>query len=79
MKCSIQGCPGTYEEREIIHAVRYQDEIVVIDKVPAEVCTFCGDIVLKPKTVRQIEELLKTKIKPARSVPLYEYSASGKP
>jgi YgiT-type zinc finger domain-containing protein len=74
MKCSIEGCPGVYEEREIVHTVRYHGQVVVIDHVPAEVCSVCGDVLLKPETVRRLEELLRTTAKPTKTVPLYEYA-----
>lgn len=74
MKCSIEGCPGEYEERKVVHTVRHQGQVVVIDHVPAEVCSVCGDVLLKPETVRQIEMLLRTATQPASMVPLYEYA-----
>jgi YgiT-type zinc finger domain-containing protein len=74
MNCSIEECTGEYEERQIIHPVRYRGQVIVIDHVPAEVCTACGDVLLKPETVRRIEELLRTMEEPARTVPLYEYA-----
>mgnify|MGYP002396926610 CR=1 FL=1 len=73
MKCSIVGCPGEYEERQIVHTVKYQGQVRVIDHVPAEVCSVCEDVLLKPETVRRIEELLHTSPHPAGTVPLYEY------
>ena len=76
MKCSIGGCPGEYEQRWITHTVRYQGRIIVIDHVPAEVCAVCGDVLLRPETVRRIEALLRTAPAPARTVPLYEYGMS---
>jgi YgiT-type zinc finger domain-containing protein len=74
MSCSIQGCPGEYESREITHTVRHKGRIIVIDHVPAEVCSICGDVLLAPETVRHIEVLLRTASEPARTVPLYEYA-----
>jgi YgiT-type zinc finger domain-containing protein len=74
MKCSIEGCPGEYEERQIVHTVRYHGQVMVIDHVPAEVCSVCGDVLLKPETVRRIEALLRTATRPAGTVPLYEYA-----
>ncbi|MBU0703502.1 MAG: YgiT-type zinc finger protein [Chloroflexi bacterium] len=74
MRCSIEGCPGEYEERKIVHTVRHRGQVIVIDHVPAEVCSVCGDVLLKPETVRQIETLLQTATRPARTVPLYEYA-----
>ncbi len=73
MKCSINGCPGKYEEQEINHTVRHRGEIFVIDQVPAEVCTVCGDVLLKPGVVRHMEELLQTEAKPSRMVPLLDF------
>jgi YgiT-type zinc finger domain-containing protein len=74
MNCSIQGCPGEYESREITHTVRHKARNVVIDHVPAEVCSICGDVLLEPETVRHIEALLRKSAEPARTVPLYEYA-----
>jgi YgiT-type zinc finger domain-containing protein len=74
VKCSIEGCPGEYEERKIVHTVRYQGQVIVIDCVPAEVCAVCGDVLLKPETVRKIEMLLRTATRPVSVVPLYEYA-----
>ena len=74
MKCSLQGCPGDYEDRKIVHTVRHHGEVIVINNVPAEVCSVCSDVLLKPGTVRQIEILLRTANQPARTVPLYEYA-----
>ncbi len=44
MKCGIDGCPGEYEHREVVHTIRQGSRIIVIDHVPAEVCTICGDV-----------------------------------
>ncbi|MDY6933456.1 MAG: YgiT-type zinc finger protein [Spirochaetota bacterium] len=74
MKCCIERCPGEYMEQQITHPVRYHGEVVVIDHVPAEVCSVCGDVLLKPDTVRRIETLLQTATQPAKAVPLYEYA-----
>ena len=71
---NFQGCPGEYESKEITHTVRHKGRIVVIDHVPAEVCSICGDVLLRPETVRHIETLLRTRAEPARTVPLYEYA-----
>jgi len=74
MQCSIEGCPGIYEERQIVHTVRHRGQVIVIDHVPAEVCSVCGDVLLKPETVRRIEALLSATAQPVRTVPLYEYA-----
>ncbi len=74
MKCTIAGCPGEYEERKIVQPVRHKNQIIVIDHVPAGVCSICGEVLLKPETIRQIENMLQTTTHPTRTVPLYEYA-----
>lgn len=74
MTCSIKGCPGEYEERKMVHTVRHQGHVVVIDHVRAEVCPVCGDVLLKPQTVRHIEMLLRSAIRPVSTAPVYEYA-----
>ena len=74
MKCSIDGCPGEYEAGRVMHTVRHRGKVNVIDHVPAEVCFVCGDVLLRPETVRRIEALLEEQNQPANTVPLYEYA-----
>jgi YgiT-type zinc finger domain-containing protein len=73
LKCDLEGCPGDYEPRNIAHTVRHGGRVVVIDHVPAEVCDICGDVLLRPETIRHLELLLKS-TQPASSAPLYEYA-----
>lgn len=75
MKCTVAGCPGQYEERTIVHTVRHRGQVIVFDHVPAEVCSVCGDVLLKPATVRRIEALLENPPVSRNTVPLYEYAA----
>ena len=74
MKCTIEGCPGTYEARTVIHTVKRRGEVIVIDHVPAEVCSVCGDVLLTPETVRRIEALLAATPLPQRTVPMYDFA-----
>jgi len=70
----LTECDGEYEERPIVHTLRHRGRIVVIDGVPAEVCRICGDVLLSPATIRQIERLLAGETAPIGSAPLYEYA-----
>jgi len=74
MKCSIEGCPGDYEERKIAHTLRFQGRVVVIDHVPAKVCSVCGDVLLKLQTTQRLEAMLQKTTEPVGEVPLYEYA-----
>lgn len=73
MKCRLEGCTGQCEKREIVHTVRYHGQVVVIDHVPAETCSVCGDVLLKPEAIRRIETLLRAAPRPVGTVPLYDY------
>jgi YgiT-type zinc finger domain-containing protein len=78
MRCTIQGCCGEYEDKEIVHTVRRQGRVIVFDGVPAEVCSVCGDVLLRPETVTRIEELLRTTREPARTAPVYDYASPAR-
>jgi len=73
MKCSILGCPGVYRPRLIVHTVKRGDEILVFEKVPAEICDVCSDLLLAPDTTRHLEEMMRRNEKPEKQAPVYAY------
>ena len=78
MKCSIQGCPGEYEAKLIVHMVKRGDDVLVFENVPAEVCNICSDTLLTPETLRNFERLVQTETKPEKYIPLYEYTQESR-
>jgi YgiT-type zinc finger domain-containing protein len=74
MRCSIQGCPGHYEARDIVHTVCRGTDIFLFERVPADVCSVCGDTLLAPETVRHLEQILSRKSKADRTAPVYQYA-----
>jgi YgiT-type zinc finger domain-containing protein len=73
-RCPIRDRAGEYEERKIVHTVRHRGRIVVIAGVPAGVCSVCGDVLLRPDTVRRLETILAESREPDRTAPVYEYA-----
>lgn len=73
VKCSIQGCPGQYGPKPIVHTVTQAGGVLVFENVPAEVCDVCSDVLLSPETVRHIESLIRQRAKPEKYAPVYEY------
>ncbi len=73
MKCSIQGCPGNYEHRLIVHTVKRATDVIVFEDVPAEVCDVCSDTLLTAETVRHLERLMKQGSEPRKHAPVYVY------
>jgi len=58
----------------MVHTVRHRGQAIGIDHVPVEVDAVCGDMLVKPDSVRRIERLLEGAGQPTRTVPLYEYA-----
>ncbi|MCA1669542.1 MAG: YgiT-type zinc finger protein [Thermomicrobia bacterium] len=58
----------------VTHTGHFRGEIIVIDHVPAEVCSICGDVLFKPETESKTEVLMQQRVQPAQMVPLYEYA-----
>ena len=57
MKCDI--CQGEYKERLVPRVYKLHKKTVVVEDVPAYICTKCGDILLKAEVVEAIQEALK--------------------
>jgi YgiT-type zinc finger domain-containing protein len=79
MKCSIIGCPGEYESRRVVHTARRGDRTIVIEEVPAEVCSVCGDTLFSAETVRSLESLLASPPLTSHLVPAFTYPLGGVP
>lgn len=52
------SCGGEYEPRLVSQTYELNGELIVVRDIPAEVCTRCGDVLLRPETARRIEELI---------------------
>ena len=74
IECSIRGCPGELDSKLVVHTVRHRGRVLVIDDVPAQVCSICGDILFPPETVRHIEAILAGETEPSSTVPLFKYA-----
>ena len=53
---------------EAAHTVKRQNEVMVINHVPAGVCDIRGDVLLAPETVRRIEGLVKATPTPWKNI-----------
>lgn len=73
MRPHTPNCPGQYEERLILHTTRYRGRILVIEGVPAEVCSFCGDTLFTPETSAALQQLVRQPPAADRTIPLYRY------
>jgi YgiT-type zinc finger domain-containing protein len=74
MNCTIQGCPGHYEKRQVLHTVQRGEDILVFENVPVEVCDVCSDRLLAPETIRHLEKLMQRSPPPQRHAPVFAYA-----
>ncbi len=77
--CSVQGCPGHYETRLVVHAARRRGRVVVINDVPAEICDVCGDTVFTLETSEHISSILRAveagELEPDEVAPVLQFAA----
>ena len=73
LRCAVSGCSGIFEKREVMHVLQYQDRPLVVDQVPALVCSACGYQVLKPEVLRRVETVIRMADGPAEWAPVYRY------
>lgn len=74
--CRFSSCPGEYEQRRLVHAAHFQGRLIVIDNVPAEVCSFCGDTLFTPETSETLERLVRHPPAPVATIPLRRFPVS---
>jgi YgiT-type zinc finger domain-containing protein len=74
MKCSIQGCPGHYESRLVVHTVKTGKDVLVFENVPAEECDVCSDLLLSPNTIQHLEQLMTRRGQPQKHAPVFAYA-----
>lgn len=79
MKCSITGCSGEYEHRRVVQTLCRRDRTIVVEDVPAEVCSICGDTLYSAETVRSIEQLLASSPEVVKTVPSFTFPMSIAP
>ena len=72
MKCAF--CKGNTEERLISYVQEYKGRVVIIENVPAEVCTQCGEKFIGPEVAEKIQRLVWEQPAPKRraNVPVYD-------
>ena len=69
-------CGGVVREVNTSREIWWKGSLYIFENVPVGVCTQCGEKVIKPKTAKHIDLLLKKKNDPQKTinVPVYEYA-----
>lgn len=63
------------EEKLTFREIRWKGKLFIFENVPVGVCTQCGEKVIKPEVAKAVDQLLKEKKKPTKTVqvPVYQY------
>ena len=72
--CRSCGSRNTFENRTVSYPLKLDGRIIIFENVPALVCYQCGEMLLRPETVKLMEELGRGERPPSRieQVPVYD-------
>ena len=56
MSCSF--CKGDLEQRLIRYVQDYKGKLVVVENVPADVCTQCGEPLIRPNVAEKLQQIV---------------------
>lgn len=67
----------TMVERRVTYTAEVDGRIVVVENVPARVCSQTGEQFFSPQTVDRIQQIIRGAQKPVRTLqtPVYEFAA----
>ncbi|MBU1671912.1 MAG: type II toxin-antitoxin system MqsA family antitoxin [Actinobacteria bacterium] len=74
MNDKCPACGGTIREDKVRHPPEHEGRIVIIENMPVLVCNQCGEILLRPETMKKIQKLVWSGSEPERteSIPVYD-------
>ena len=75
-RCAV--CGSKLRRKAITHQEWRKAHLHLVQNVPAQVCTGCGEVWLKEATLREVERLLR-KGQPVRRLetPVYDFTLTG--
>lgn len=67
-------CGGKTKKQFVVYSKWHKSELIAIENVPAEVCEQCGEQYFSPKTVKDLQKIIWSKKKPAKTIniPLFD-------
>ncbi len=74
MKCAF--CGNNTEEKDVTFVYEEGDEYLVVEHVPAEVCTKCGEKTYAPEVTDELLKFAKKEFIPVKTinVPVFDFS-----
>jgi len=78
MKCVF--CGGKVENKKVSFVYDDGDKYLLVENVPAEVCTKCGEKIYSPEIANELLKYARKKYPPIKTVemPVYDFSEQHK-
>jgi YgiT-type zinc finger domain-containing protein len=75
MKCVF--CGGKVEKKMVTFSYEEDEKYLLVEHVPAEVCTQCGERTYSPQVTDELLKFAKKESKPAKTieVPVFDFAA----
>jgi YgiT-type zinc finger domain-containing protein len=75
MKCDI--CRSPMREEMVTYTIQLDEKLVVVEHVPAKVCTQCGERLYSPDTVERLQTTAWEQRSPSRvlQAPVFDFAA----
>lgn len=66
-------------EQSVPYTLQFGDKLVIVEHVPARVCTQCGERLYAPETVERLQKTVWGQKKPSRVVEtqVYDFAVQG--
>lgn len=77
MRCTF--CGGNVEERKVTFSYETPDKFLLVENVPAGVCTKCGERTYSPKVADELLRFVKAEARPTKTitVPVFDFASKG--
>ena len=76
MKCEVRGV-GNRQPQLVRYSLSLDEQLIVVEHVPAEVCSHCGETSFRPDVVETLQKTVWERRQPTRMIetPIYEFAA----
>lgn len=71
LTCRIDVQHGDYEQRTVTYTAKLHDQPLIIEDVPALVCSLYGDTLFSARTLKRIERMKESLPAPIRQAPVF--------
>ncbi|MFQ5861603.1 MAG: YgiT-type zinc finger protein [Candidatus Brocadiales bacterium] len=74
MRCTF--CGGKVEKKSVTFSYEEADKFLLVENVPAEVCTKCGEKTYSPEVTDELLRFAKAEAKPTKTltVPVFDFA-----